>query len=154
MKKHFRQTFCPTSRFRCIFKNSDSRKRKVFFRDRAIACDRMRSHANACDRMRSHAIACDRMVAVRSRVTYNKGTQKKSHPTQSYPPPHEHVTLPPAALPSLSMATSAMDPSHGAAPPHESCAGARGRGSCSRSPCFGRQKGTHRKIERWAGPRP
>ncbi len=66
----------------------------------------------------------------------------------------EHVTLPPAALPSLSMATSAMDPSHGAAPPHESCAGARGRGSCSRSPCFGRQKGTHRKIERWAGPRP
>ncbi len=48
MKKHFRQTFCPASRSRCIFKNSDSRERKVFFRDR------MRSHAIACDRMQSH----------------------------------------------------------------------------------------------------
>ena len=39
MKKHFRQTFCPASRSRCIFKNSDSCRHKV--------CDRMRSHAIA-----------------------------------------------------------------------------------------------------------
>ena len=36
---------CPASCSRCIFKNLDSRERKVFFRDR------MRSHAIACDRM-------------------------------------------------------------------------------------------------------
>ena len=40
------QTFCPTSRSRCIFKNSDSCRHKV--------CDRMRLHAIACDPMRSH----------------------------------------------------------------------------------------------------
>ncbi len=44
------------------------------------------------------------------------------------PPPHEHVTLPPAALLSLFMATSAMDLNRSTAPPHESFAGARGRG--------------------------
>ena len=48
VKKHFRQTFCPASCSRCIFKNLDSRERKVFFRDR------LRLHAIACDRMRSH----------------------------------------------------------------------------------------------------
>jgi hypothetical protein len=48
--------------------------------------------------------------------------------SKNRPPPHEHVTLPQAALPSLSMATSAMDPNRGTAPPHESFAGARGRG--------------------------
>ena len=47
------QTFCPTSRFRCIFKNSDSFRHKV--------CDFMRLHAIACDLMQLHAIACDRM---------------------------------------------------------------------------------------------
>ena len=55
------QTFCPTSRSRCIFKNSDSCRHKVcdFMRLNAIACDRMRSHAISSDRMRSHADRCD-----------------------------------------------------------------------------------------------
>ncbi len=52
----------------------------------------------------------------------------KNCTSKNRPPPHEHVTLPPAALPSLSMATSAMDPNRGTAPPHESFAGARGCG--------------------------
>ena len=65
VKKHFRQTFCPAFRSRCIFKNSNSHERKVFFRDH------MRSLEIACDCLWSLAIACDRM-AVRSRVTYNK----------------------------------------------------------------------------------
>ena len=43
------QTFCPTSRSRCIFKNSDSCRHKV--------CDFMRSHAITCDSMRSNEIA-------------------------------------------------------------------------------------------------
>jgi len=37
VKKHFRQTFCPASCSRCIFKNSDSRERKNFSRSHAIA---------------------------------------------------------------------------------------------------------------------
>ena len=38
VKKHFRQTFCPASRSRCIFKNSDSCRHKVFFsRSHAIS---------------------------------------------------------------------------------------------------------------------
>ena len=87
----FKQTFCPASRSRCIFKNSDNCRHKVFFRDRmgshGIACDRVLSlspgglnstcfhfHAEqvfgqnqsfvsdvAAIRMRSHAIAFNRM---------------------------------------------------------------------------------------------
>ncbi len=53
---------------------------------------------------------------------------KKLYLEESHPPPHEHVTLPPEALPLLSIATSAMDLNRGTAPPHESFAGARGRG--------------------------
>ena len=67
-------------------------------------------------------------------------------------PPKSHLThhkmsyrctaLPPAALPSLSMATSAMDPNRGAAPPHEPIRGARRPGSRAlRSmPLFGAPK--------------
>jgi len=54
VKKHFRQTFYPASRSRCIFKNLGSCERKVFFE---IACNCLRSHAIACNRLRSHAIA-------------------------------------------------------------------------------------------------
>ena len=39
------------------------------------------------------------------------------------------TALPPAALPSLSMATSAMDPNRGAAAPYESNVGGRHQGS-------------------------
>jgi hypothetical protein len=39
------------------------------------------------------------------------------------------TALPPAALPSLSMATSAMDPNRGAAAPYESNVGGRRQGS-------------------------
>jgi len=67
-------------------------------------------------------------------------------------PPKSHLThhkmsnrctaLPPAALLSLSMATSAMDPNRGAAPPHEPSRGARRPGSRAlRSmPLFGAPK--------------
>ena len=150
MKKHFRHTFCPASRSRCIFKNSDSRERKVFFRDR------MRSHAIACDRRRSLAIACDRVVSVRSRVTYNNGTQKKSHPTQSYPP-HMNMSPYPRRLcprsPWQHPPWTRVTAQHLPMSPVQALGGAA-RSHRSRSPCFGRQKGTHRKIERWAGPRP
>ena len=65
VKKHFRQTFCPASRSRCIFKNSDSCRHKV--------CDFMRSHAIACDLMRSHAISCDRMRSLSNSILPEKG---------------------------------------------------------------------------------
>ena len=75
VKKHFRQTFCPASRSRCIFKNSDSCRHKVcdFMRSHAIACERMRSHAIACDLMRSHAISCDRMRSLSNSILPEKG---------------------------------------------------------------------------------
>ena len=82
MKKHFRQTFCPTSRFRCIFKNSDSRKRKVFFRDRATACDRM------------HAIAWWQS-GVESRTTR---AHKKNRTQPNRTPPHMNMSPYPQRL--------------------------------------------------------
>jgi len=71
------QTFCPTSRSRCIFKNSDSCRHMVcdFMRLHAIACDRMRSHGIASDRKRSHAIASDCMRS-------QGGSQESSHVQQ------------------------------------------------------------------------
>ena len=77
-------------------------------------------------------------------------------PIVPLPPPHEHVTLPPAALPSFSKATSAMDPSHCTAIPMSPVQALGGASHSHRSPfpCFEHQKGTHQKIERWAGPWP
>ena len=81
--------------------------------------------------------------------TDREGTPKKSflfcggtRYTPQITQKHTTTAQPPAALPSLSMATSTMDPNHGAAPPHESYAGARGCGSLSplSFPFFGRQK--------------
>ena len=62
------------------------------------------------------------------------------------------TALPPAALPSLSMATSAMDPNRGAAAPYESNVGGRRQGLrlLRLIPLFGHQNGTHQKIGRWA----
>jgi hypothetical protein len=52
--------------------------------------------------------------------TSKHNTQHTQQPNEPLPP-----YLLPAALPSLSMATSAMDPNQGAAAPHESYAGFR-----------------------------
>ena len=62
----------------------------------------------------------------------------------------------PAALPHISMATSAMASNHGATISHESVAGAW-RWVCSRHgwfPWLGCPMKMHQKIERGAGPRP
>ncbi len=93
--------------------------------------------------MRSHAIACDRMVAVRSRV--QQGHTKKIAPNPIVPPPHEHVTLPPAALPSLSMASSAMDPYRGSAA-GEAATVLRRQWRCGDGVPFAREKNSRRKI--------
>jgi hypothetical protein len=55
---------------------------------------------------------------------------------QDEPPPT--AARPPAVLPSLSMAISAMDPNHGAAAPHEPSVGVRclGSGSPASVPLF------------------
>ena len=64
-----------------------------------------------------------------SNISGRKDFFLRKHPhTQHQDEPTPAAAQPPAALPSFSMATSAMDPMHGTAPPHESCAGARGRG--------------------------
>ena len=62
----------------------------------------------------------------------------------------------PAALPHISMATSAMDPNHGAADPYESTAGAGWPGSLSPRlvPLVGPTNEDASKIKRGAGPRP
>ena len=107
---------------------------------------------------------CKKMLLILStnrhtRVTFLGGKDFflwKHLSTQHQDEPTPAAAHPPAALPLLSMATSAMDPTHGAAPPHESCAGARGRGSFLplSLPLIWAPKGTHQLIERWAGLRP
>ena len=51
------------------------------------------------------------------------------HKTLNHEMSRRCTALPPAALPSLSMATSAMDPNRGAAAPYESNVGGRRQGS-------------------------
>jgi len=68
------QIFCSTSRSRCIFKNSDSCRHKVFNFMRLHA--RMRSHAISCERMLSHAITCDRMRSLQHRSQQIEFDQK------------------------------------------------------------------------------
>ena len=67
---------------------------------------------------------------------------KNSHPSRRC------TALPPAALPSLSMATSAMDPNRGAAAPYESNVGGRRQGSrlLRLIPLFGAPKWHPSKI--------
>jgi hypothetical protein len=74
---------------------------------------------------------------------------KKSHKTLNHKMSRRCTALPPAALPSLSVATSAMDPNRGAPAPYESNVGGRRQGS-RLFPCLGRRNGTHRKFGRWA----
>ena len=86
VKKHFRQTFCPASRSRCIFKNSDSCRHKVFFRDR----------------MRSHAIAWQSGVESRT-------TRRIEFDLLPLPPPTNASSRPSRCLPlyrQTSIATS------------------------------------------------
>ena len=90
------QTFCPTSRSRCIFKNSDSRERKVFFRDRMrsleIACDRLQSLAITCDRLQLHAIAWQSGVGSRT-------TRRIEFDLLPLPPPTNASSRPSRCLP-------------------------------------------------------
>ncbi len=76
----------------------------------------------------------------------HKHTQQ--HTTQDEP----MLTLPPPALPSLSMETSSMDLNRGVVAPYEPNKGARRRdcARCMFSPCLGRRNGAHRKFERRA----
>jgi hypothetical protein len=61
------------------------------------------------------------------------------------------IDLPPAASPSLSIESSAIDPNFVAAAPYEPIAGARrtGSGSLQWDPLIGAFNGTQRKIEIW-----
>jgi hypothetical protein len=76
--------------------------------------------------------------------TAHKHKMSRCHPT------------PTAALPLLSMATSAMDPNCGAGAPYESIAGTRRPGSRSLQliPLIGAPKWHPSKNERWAEHRP
>ena len=85
--------------------------------------------------------------------------RKPQHKTQSQHTPtnmsHRRPTLQ-RLWPSLSMATSGMDPNLGAAPPHGPIQGSR-RWLRSRHCWFlrsGRRNATPRKTERWVGSRP
>ena len=64
------QTFCPTSRSRCIFKNSDSCRHKV--------CDRMRSHRMRSLRHRSQKIECLFTGGYDIRLSYPQIATRKS----------------------------------------------------------------------------
>jgi hypothetical protein len=84
VKKLFGQTFSPASRFRCIFKNSDSQRQKGFFsRSHDIACNRMQSQQH-CMQLHaisatSHAIACDlcniACDCIRSKIAWQSGVE-------------------------------------------------------------------------------
>ena len=125
------QTFCPTSRSRCIFKNSDSPERKVFFRD--IACDRLRSHAIAWWQS-----------GVESRKTR---AHKKNRTRPNRTPPHMNMSPYPQRLcprsPWQHPPWTRVTAPHLPMSPVQALGGAA-RSHRSRSPCFGRQKGTLR----------
>ncbi len=61
------------------------------------------------------------------------------------------INLPPVALPSLSIESSAIDPNFVAAAPYEPIAGSRrtGLGSLRWDPLIGAFNGTQQKIEVW-----
>jgi len=119
----------------------------------AIASDRLRSHAIACDRMRSHAIACDRMRShaiawwqsgVESRKTR---AHKKNRTRPNRTPPHMNMSPYPQRLcprsPWQHPPWTRVTAPHLPMSPVQALGGAA-RSHRSRSPCFGRQKGTLR----------
>jgi hypothetical protein len=86
------------------------------------------------------------LVANRPLEHNTKHKKHKTHNNQHEPP----SPYPPVALPSFTMATSAMDPNLGASDPYGPIQGARHR---VRSRCclflrLGCQNATHRKLER------
>ncbi len=84
---------------------------------------------------------------------YRTHTQHTTHHTKTR---WAAASLPPVALPYISMATSAMAPNHGAAAPHESVAGAWWWlcSHCGWFPWLGCRMKMHQKIERGTDPCP
>jgi hypothetical protein len=84
VKKHFGQTFSPASRSRCIFKNSDSRRHKVFFMQslRCCSCCRnVRMRSQQCCRDCSDVAEIAAMSHLSHAISATTATLQRLHAT-------------------------------------------------------------------------